>query len=96
MYLMLEKMWVYLGNSHYSQSEVTQHIVLILKEFHITTIEVIHTIEQTVVGHFKKIEEQKKKKEAAAKKLKEVKHKVSGLLKSSSTLTEIHTILTKI
>lgn len=94
-YQILEEMWYIISDSKLSKHTVESKFKHILKKFHVTSIEVISTIEHTVVHHFKVIEEAKRKAAADARKLVQVKANVTNFLKESHTLTQIFTILKK-
>ena len=94
-YQILEEMWYIISDASLSKHVVESKFKHILKKFHVTSHTIIRTIEHTVVHHFKIIEEAKAKAAADAKKLVQVKGKVTNFLKESHTLTQIFHVLKK-
>ena len=94
-YQILEEMWYVISDAKLSKHVVESKFKLILKRFHVTSHTTIRTIEHAVVHHFKVIEEAKAKAAADARKLVQVKGKVTKFLKESHTLTQIFSALKK-
>lgn len=95
MYQILEEFWYILRNHKLSKSSAEAKFKTILKQYHITTVEIWHTIEKQVIIHYERIEAAARKKAADHKKLVATKAKVDVWMKESHTLTEIHTVLHK-